>query len=98
MHQNVLLTLRQAVEASTMDRTEIAQKAGVSRKTLYDLLEGNKDPRWTTLEAVAQVVGLRFWLAPAVVGDMAPQERTRAPSSMITRLILENATKVGSSS
>lgn len=91
----ILNTLRRAVQESTKDRSQIAEDAGISRKTLYDLLEGNKDPRWSTLEALAQVLGLRFGLAPAVMGEMAPSVAQRAPTSMVTRLIADNATPVG---
>lgn len=61
---SILHELRQAIMVSEKSRTMVAQEAGISRKALYEFLESRKDPRWKTVESLAQVVGMAFSVAP----------------------------------
>lgn len=88
---NALQTLRESVVSSAKDKKQIASEAGISRKTLYDLLEGHKDPRWSTVEAVAQVLGLRFHVAPSLLGPLNSEPLARSQYSVITRILEKSA-------
>lgn len=93
MSSPLLQAIKSAVEQSGKDRAEIAAAAGISRKTLNDLLEGNKDPRLSTLEALTRVLGLRIDVFPTVMDVQAGSASSthRAESSQVTRFLIANA-------
>lgn len=62
--------LRSAVESSNLSKQDIASRAGISRRALYSLLEGEADPRLSTVEALAHVLGLDLLAAPKAVNAM----------------------------
>lgn len=85
--------LRQAVEASALSKEALAEKAGLSRKSLYNLLEGRADPRLSSVEALAHVLGLDLFVAPRALADMRLHERARpgrSTHSTISRLLAEH--------
>lgn len=94
LQNDFIHSLRDAIATSGMDKSTIAQQAGISRKTLYDVIEGNNDPRWSTLEALAQVLGLVPRLMPLALGDAVPTELTRTQGSMVTRLLAKHSTPI----
>ena len=52
------------IEASHYPLTYIAQRAGVSRYTIYRWLRGEGHPGVIELEAIASVVGVRIIVEP----------------------------------
>lgn len=60
--------IRDAVDRSGRSKQEIAHRAGISRRALYSLLEGEADPRLSTLEALAHVLELVLTATPRVAG------------------------------
>lgn len=53
--------LKEAVKRSKLQRKEIAERSNVTPKTIDNLLAG-ADPKVSTLEAVAKVVGIKIGL------------------------------------
>lgn len=85
-------TLRSGVESSALSRQEIAKRAGVSRRALYSLLEGKTDPRLSTLEALAHVLGMALFAAPKAAHVMklsSQTEGTLSQHSRVRRLLEE---------
>lgn len=93
--------IRSAVESSSLSKQDIAARAGVSRRTLYEVLEGTADPRLSTLESLAHVVGLDLFVAPKAVNAMQlPSQASDQLSqhSRVRRLLEHNMrSKAGSS-
>ncbi|MET0312742.1 MAG: helix-turn-helix transcriptional regulator [Burkholderiaceae bacterium] len=83
--------LGSAVEASSLSRQEIAARAGISRRALYNLLEGEADPRLSTLEALMHVLGLQLVAAPAAASALRlsgqPTTGSRSSHSRVRRLL-----------
>ena len=82
--------LLEAVAASPLSREALAEKAGLSRKSLYNLLEGKADPRLSSVEALAHALGLDLFVAPKAlaqlrIGETAPPGRS--PHSAISPLL-----------
>lgn len=85
-------TLLEAVEASPLSKEALAEKAGLSRKSLYNLLEGRSDPRLSSVEALAHALELDLFVAPKAlaqlrIGEAAPPGRSAhsAISSLLAR-------------
>jgi DNA-binding phage protein len=82
--------LRSAVASSKLSKQEIAQRAGISRRALYSLLEGEADPRLSTIESLAHVLGLDLFAAPKAVHSMrlsSPSESQLSRHSRVRRLL-----------
>jgi DNA-binding phage protein len=82
--------LRSAVESSRLSKQDIAERAGISRRALYSLLEGEADPRLSTLESLAHVVGLDLFAAPKAAHSMrltSPSEDHLSRHSRVRRLL-----------
>lgn len=85
--------LLKAVEASPLSKEELAEKAGLSRKSLYNLLEGRADPRLSSVEALAHALGLDLFVAPKALAQMGLQEAAkpgRSSHSSISRLLADH--------
>lgn len=85
--------LRSAVERSPLSRQDIAARAGVSRRTLYEVLEGTGDPRLSTLESVAHVLGMDLFAAPKAVNSLrlsSPANDQLSRHSRVRRLLEDN--------
>lgn len=85
--------LRSAVERSALPKQEIAARAGISRRALYSLLEGQADPRLSTLESLAHVVGLDLFAAPKAVNALrlsTPANEQLSQHSRVRRLLEHN--------
>lgn len=85
--------LRGAVEASPLSKEELAEKAGLSRKSLYNLLEGRADPRLYSLEALAHALELDLFVAPKALGATrlrATAKPGRSAHSTISRLLADH--------
>lgn len=63
-------TLRAAVDDSQLSKQDIASRAGISRRALYSLLEGEADPRLSTIEALSHVLGLEVFAAPKALNTV----------------------------
>lgn len=86
--------LRTAVEQSTLPRQEIAARAGISRRALYDVLEGKADPRLSTLEALAHVLGMDLFAAPKAATALrlsTPASDKLSQYSRVRRLLEDSA-------
>ena len=86
----LLDTLRSAVERSKLSKQDIAAKAGISRRALYALLGGEADPRLSTLEALAHVLGLDLLAAPKAANAVRfaePSSAQRSAHSRVRRLL-----------
>lgn len=87
-------TLRKAVAQAPMSKQDLAQRAGISRRALYSLLEGEADPRLSTLEALSHVLGLELFMAPKVASAVqlgSPSTGKRSEHSRVRRLLEEGA-------
>ena len=85
--------LRKGVEASPLSKEELSEKAGLSRKSLYNLLEGRADPRLSSVEALAHALGLDLFVAPRAVSQMRLHETAqpgRSNHSTISRLLADH--------
>lgn len=85
--------LRSAVESSPLSKQDIAARAGVSRRTLYEVLEGTGDPRLSTLESVAHVLGMNLFAAPKAVNSLrlsSPANDQLSQHSRVRRLLESN--------
>jgi|EndMetStandDraft_7_1072992.scaffolds.fasta_scaffold20096_1 transcriptional regulator with XRE-family HTH domain len=90
-------TLRKAVEASPLSKEELAEKAGLSRKSLYNLLEGRADPRLSSVEALAHALGLDLFVAPRALAQMRIHETAkpgRSSHSTISKLLADHGRDV----
>lgn len=84
--------LRNGVECSKLSKQEIAERAGISRRALYSLLKGEVDPRLSTLESLAHVLGMVLFAAPKaaqVLKLSSPTEGTLSQHSRVRRLLEE---------
>ncbi|MEZ5647224.1 MAG: helix-turn-helix transcriptional regulator [Burkholderiaceae bacterium] len=84
--------LRSGVESSKLSKQEIAERAGISRRALYSLLEGEVDPRLSTLESLAHVLGMDLFAAPKAAQAMklsSPTEGALSQHSRVRRLLEE---------
>lgn len=82
--------LRSGVERSNLTKQEIAKRAGISRRALYSLLEGEVDPRLSTLESLAHVLGMDLYAAPKaghVMKLSRAAEGTLSQHSRVRRLL-----------
>ena len=82
--------LRSAVDDSKLPKQVIAQRAGISRRALYSLLAGEADPRLSTLESLAHVLGLDLFAAPKAVHAIAlssPVDERLSQHSRVRRLL-----------
>ncbi|MDO9438868.1 helix-turn-helix domain-containing protein [Hydrogenophaga sp.] len=87
-------TLRSAVDNAPLSKQDIAQRAGISRRALYSLLEGAADPRLSTLEALSHVLGLDLFIAPKAVHQIqlgSASTGKRSEHSRVRRLLEEGA-------
>lgn len=90
---NLRNALLKAVEASPLSKEELAEKAGLSRKSLYNLLVGRADPRLSSVEALAHALGLDLFVAPRAIAEMRLHENPkpgRSSHSTISRLLADH--------
>ena len=52
-----------SIAARAMGMTQVAEKAGVTRASLYKSLSQNGNPRFTTVSKVTKALGLKLTLA-----------------------------------
>ena len=84
--------LRQSTASSGLSREQLAAKAGLSRKGLYNLLNGDGDPQLASVEALAHALDLELVLAPKAASQMQldkPTSPRRSDHSRINRLMAE---------
>ena len=82
--------LRTSIEQSPLPKQVIAERAGISRRALYSILNADADPRLSTLEAVAHALGLTLIVAPQAANTMrlsAPSTGRRSEHSRVRRLL-----------
>lgn len=65
MGSDLVARLTQARKAAHLTQAELAERAGLSRMTVQRLEGGNLDPRLSTLQELARVLGLELHAAPA---------------------------------
>ena len=56
--------LAQTRKAQHLTQAELAERAGLSRMTVQRMESGNLDPRLSTLQEMARVMGLKLIAAP----------------------------------
>ena len=61
--------LTQARKAAQMTQADLAERARLSRMTVQRLESGAMDPRLSTLNEMARVLGLEFHASPGKHGD-----------------------------
>jgi len=61
--QVLLVALRRIAEANG-GIAKVAKAAGIQRESLYRALSATGNPRWSTLQAVTRVVGLKLTVEP----------------------------------
>jgi probable addiction module antidote protein len=59
--QVLLIALRRIAEANG-GIAKVAKAAGIQRESLYRALSAKGNPRWSTIQAVTRVVGLKLTL------------------------------------
>ena len=52
--------LKLAIDSSPLSKKQIAAESGISPQALHGILEQNVDPKVSTLEAIANVVGIKM--------------------------------------
>ena len=57
-----LLALRKVVESKGM--SQVAEKAGIPRESLYRALSEKGNPRWSTLAPILRAVGMKLEAGP----------------------------------
>jgi probable addiction module antidote protein len=57
--QSLLIALRRIAEANG-GIAKVAKAAGIQRESLYRALSAKGNPRWSTIQAVTRVVGLKL--------------------------------------
>lgn len=62
---NMLRELEMARKHAALTQEELAARAGLSRMTIQRLESGKLDPRFSTLQEIARVLGLEIMLVPA---------------------------------
>lgn len=90
----VIQALRGAIERSELTRQEIAARAGISRRALYGMLEAGADPRQSTVEAIAHVLGLSLIAIPKIAIRMQLDQPTSSglsKHSRVRRMLAEAA-------
>lgn len=55
-----LSILKSAIESSPLSKKEIASESGISPQALHAILEQKVDPKVSTLQAIAKVVGIKM--------------------------------------
>ncbi|MDL2264201.1 hypothetical protein LJC31_06065 [Synergistaceae bacterium OttesenSCG-928-I11] len=58
----LLKTLERMIKARGVQN--ITRESGMSRQTIYNLLDGKMSPRMDTMTKLLRTLGLRFYLAP----------------------------------
>lgn len=64
---NTLQALEAARKLSGLTQEDLAARAGLSRMTVQRLESGKLDPRFSTLQEVARVLGLDIMLVPSAL-------------------------------
>jgi transcriptional regulator with XRE-family HTH domain len=64
VNDGLLATLRRAIRDSDLSQAEIARRIGVSRSLVCTFVSGDKGMAVETLDALADVLGLRLVPAP----------------------------------
>ena len=64
MPSNFIPHLAQARKAQQITQAELAERAGLSRMTVQRLESGSLDPRLSTLQEMARVLGLELVAVP----------------------------------
>lgn len=52
--------LKSAIETSSLSKKQIASESGISPQALHGILEQKVDPKVSTLQAIANVVGIKM--------------------------------------
>ncbi|RCW69490.1 DNA-binding protein [Pseudorhodoferax soli] len=84
--------LQQSAASSGLSRDQLAAKAGLSRKGLYNLLNGDGDPQLSSIDALAHALDLELVLAPKAASQMQldqPPSPRRSDHSRIHRLMAD---------
>ena len=58
-----LLALKDVIEAQDGDMTALAQETKLNRPTIYRMLSRKGNPRWTSLTALVNALGLQLHIA-----------------------------------
>lgn len=82
----LLDSLRKAVDESPLTKVELAQRAGMSRKTLFSILEGTTDYKVSSLLALADALEIDVLLVPKVVREGRLGEAATSEHSQYSRV------------
>lgn len=69
MQTYLIAHLAQARKAQHITQADLAERAGLSRMTVQRLESGSLDPRLSTLQEMARVLGLQLVAVPAPLPD-----------------------------
>lgn len=81
--------LRDAIERSPRNKSDLAEAAGISRKTLYNILEHEQDFKVSSLLALVDVLRLDITLVPRearALGLSEPVGNSLSPYSRVGHL------------
>lgn len=56
--QTFAARLQSAIEASGLSVQALAEKAGVSRQGIHKLISSGEDPKWSTVQKLADALGI----------------------------------------
>ena len=62
--ERVMLAVMQDVARAVMGMTELAQRTGLSRESLYNTLSENGNPRFSSLVEILHALGLELSVRP----------------------------------
>ncbi|MCC5610750.1 helix-turn-helix transcriptional regulator [Nostoc sp. CHAB 5834] len=96
---SLLDLLRKAVEESPLTKLELAKRAGMSRKTLFLILEGTTDYRISSVLALVDALELEVQLVPKLVrehklgGASTSEHSKHSPIGAFLRLTKDSGSK-----
>ena len=67
MTSELITTLAQARKAARITQADLAERAGLSRMAVQRTETGDVDPRFSTLQEMARVLGLELIAVPAAL-------------------------------
>jgi transcriptional regulator with XRE-family HTH domain len=86
--------LREQIESSPLDKTEIAKRAGISRASIYNYLSGLRRPEPEIMVALAEVFGYSAEYILSMAGMMQTESslsaRARQAATLINGLSLDD--------
>jgi len=89
MNHDIIPSLALARKANHLTQAELAERAGLSRMTVQRLEGGSLDPRLSTLQEMARVLGLELVAVPS---SLRPAVQALIASGSAQAVAIEDGT------